>query len=200
MDTLQSLDFFDVVDALTESGHYRDESSDDDQNQSTKAPTLGNLAFNEACVDLEKTIIGERTAACFVCGGTVPTMSSVRLYWDTAEHAEYDKLVLPLDSKSTGEDGIKSLHQLVSDCEPASFGRGQQDVMDPEYRRAGKLDPSRFVSDFQPDEIVRRVEQYLVPNFSKNTEKQLPFRRLKAELYKLNVSRSDMRHGHILTI
>lgn len=79
----------------------------------------------------------------------------------------------------------------MSDCEPASFGRGQEDVLDPEYRRAGKLDPSRFVSDFCPHEsgIVRLAEQYLLPNYKEHLEHTLPFRSLKAELYKLNVGR-----------
>lgn len=97
-------------------------------------------------------------------------MSSVRLFWETADDAEKRKLVLPLESESTGDNGMERLHQLVSDCEPASFGRGQEDVMDPGYRRAGKLDPSRFVSDFDPHEtgIVRLAEQYLFPYYKRD--------------------------------
>lgn len=143
-----------------------------------------------------------RAAACFVCGGTVPAVSSVRVCWDRTRGVKTHKLVLPLQSESTKNSSLTRLRELVSDCEPASFGRGQQDVMDPAYRRAGKIDPSRFVSDFCPHKsgIVRLAEQYLLPNYKKNAEQSLPFRNLKAELYKLNVGRSHMWLGCILTI
>lgn len=158
----------------------------------TTAPSLTKLAFGEVCRHLEDSIAGERAAAAFVCGGSVSTVASpVRLFWAKSENAnEAHQLVLPLNATSTEESSLQTLHQLVADCDAASFGRGQQDVMDLEYRRAGKLDPCRFVSNFSPADcgILHFAEQILLPNFNTGLENNLPFRRLKAELYKLNVS------------
>lgn len=80
-------------------------------------------------------------------------------------------------------------HQLVADCDVASFEKGQQDVVDPEYREAGKLDPRNFASSFHPTDlgILENVEQILLPSISTDIQNRLPFRKLSAELYKLNV-------------
>lgn len=158
----------------------------------TIAPLLSRLTFGGACRRLEESIAGQRAAASFVCGGSISTVASpVRLFWAKKEDAtEAHQLALPLNATATAESSLQALRRLVADCEAASFGRGQQDMMDPEYRRAGKLDPCRFVSNFSPTDhgIMHIAEQVLLPNFNTQTENHLPFRRLKAELYKLNVS------------
>lgn len=165
-------------------------------------PKKSDITIDKVRRYLEESIDSERAAASFVCGGIASKVPSVRVFWDTANDAEARKLVLPLGSNSTEAASPERLQQLVTDCEPASFGRGQQDVMDPQYRKAGKLDPSRFTSDFCPDElgIVRLAEQYLLPNFSTEDENNLPFRRLKAELYKLNVGKPLLILTHTDTI
>jgi hypothetical protein len=197
---------YSIMDPKTEKD-LGDTSSTEDQSDSEEtpgctAPTLKGLAVNRIFNYLDKCITSSKAAASFVCGGTISSVSSVRLYWDTADDAEPHKLVLPLEPESAGTSGLDNLRRLVADCAPASFGRGQQDVMDPEYRRAGKLDRSRFTTDFCPDEcgIVRLAEQYLLPNFSTTLENQLPFRRLKAQLYKLNVGGFHTRLRCRLTI
>lgn len=55
---------------------------------------------------------------------------------------------------------------LVSTCEPATFGREGRDVYDEQYRKATKLDTSEFCTDFCPHEtgIIDLVSQLLMPS------------------------------------
>jgi hypothetical protein len=59
--------------------------------------------------------------------------------------------------------------------------------MDPSYRRAGKLDTDHFMTSFYPSDfgIVERIQQVLTPD-AVDDERQ-EFRRIRMELYKLNV-------------
>lgn len=152
--------------------------------------------FHKVCSQLEKTIVDEKNSSAFVCGGTIPIKDEaaklksqipkpsnpVTIFWESKDGSHAKKLVLPL--KDSKDD---SLRQLVADCEPASFGRGQEDVMDPEYRKAGKLEPSQFATsfhfmDFGLHEIIENI---LAPPL--DMERKVASRRIEAELYKLNV-------------
>jgi hypothetical protein len=112
----------------------------------------------------------------------------VRVWWQTDGDNILRKLTLHIDSQA-GSKTESGLRQLVIDCEPASFGKGQQDVLDPKYRKAGKLEPRSFLTSFHPSDfgILQNVEQILLPNFDTDLENRLPFRKMHAELYKLNV-------------
>ncbi|EME83948.1 uncharacterized protein MYCFIDRAFT_152230 [Pseudocercospora fijiensis CIRAD86] len=74
---------------------------------------------------------------------------------------------------------------LLSACQPASFGRGGDEVHDEEYRKAGKLDRSAFATSFCPYEagIIDVVGQLLLPQTKHLKDK----RSIKAQLYKLNI-------------
>lgn len=163
----------------------------------------------QACRQLSESIEGERSSASFACGGTIPitgdansggggsataasdstrrTSPPVSIFWSTATDSNARKLVLPLSD--TEESSPSVLRQLVTDCSPATFGKGNKDVLDPSYRMAGKLDPDRFSSSFHPANfgIVENIEQILLPSVSTDLENALQFRRLTADLYKLNV-------------
>lgn len=169
------------------------------------ASSLTRLAFNEICRQLQAFIVGKRASASFVCGGLVPidaksaagsTSSQtasvsppVRICWRTDGDNILRGLALPLDSNADSKTASDDLRQLVVDCDPASFGRGQEDVIDPKYRKAGKLEPRHFLTSFHPSDfgILQNVEQILLPNFNTVSQDSLPFRKLSAELYKLNV-------------
>lgn len=170
-------------------------------------PTLSHIAINDLQRQLIESIAGERASASFVCGGTISVMNievadntaafrrtvspPVRVYWDSRDGGMAQKLVLPLNDTINHSPDQEKLRQLVADCDIATFGRGQQDVIDPEYRKAGKLNSDQFLSSFDPSAfgIIENVEQVLLPRFNTDEENSLPFRKLKAELYKLNVSR-----------
>ncbi|KAF9555441.1 hypothetical protein CPC08DRAFT_133245 [Agrocybe pediades] len=92
----------------------------------------------------------------------------------------------------------EDLSRLSLACQPASFGRDQQDVYDESYRKAGKLDATHFVTALNPwaSGIVDTVNQVLLGNRDAGKS-------IKAELYKLNVygpgsffkSHVDTPHG-----
>lgn len=164
-------------------------------------PPLGQVAFQRACQQLTEFISGQKASATFACGGTVSIGEElppgtfnisppVRLSWTAKDASGEHKLLLPVNATDAAD--AEQVLRLLSDCDIASFGKGDKDVVDPEYRKAGKLDPSRFLTSFHPANfnILDDVEQLLVPNFQSVVKNKLPFRKLKAELYKLNVGLS----------
>ncbi|KAJ5579842.1 uncharacterized protein N7459_005827 [Penicillium hispanicum] len=187
--------------------------------QKRTSASLSKIAFNQLCRQLETTVVGEDAAASFLCGGTIPiegpeaaqpakptkrakgnegipearnSSSPVSLFWDSKNDSQARKLVLPLGSSTPACNSSDArLRQLVEDCEPASFGRGQETVMDPEYRKAGKLDTHRFVTSFHPADfgIIENIQQILAPgcNIREDNFPPVGLRRVEAELYKLNV-------------
>jgi hypothetical protein len=109
------------------------------------------------------------------------------------------RLVLPLTH--TSEDSSSDvLQQLVANCTPATFGQGDRDVLDTNYRKARKIDASNFVTSFHPADfgIIENIEQILLPIISSDNE--LHVRRLTAELYKLNVRSLTLLLTLLLTI
>ncbi|KAJ5322019.1 Oxoglutarate/iron-dependent dioxygenase [Penicillium brevicompactum] len=156
------------------------------------------LVQNTACDKLAKTIAGNAESASFVCGSLitiqsneaskndqVPSSPPVRLGWCIGEGHPAHLLTLPLCHNLRSESAIEGLSSLAQDCVPASFGKGGEDVLDLEYRKAGKLDPHQFTSSFNLSDfqILENVEQMLLPNLFPGDNSQ----RIKAELYKLNV-------------
>ena len=76
----------------------------------------------------------------------------------------------------------KDLGLLTAACDPATFGRGKEDVYDESYRKAVKMDAADFAVKFDPvaSGLIRTIEDKLLQG---ETEKM----RIKAEQYKLNV-------------
>lgn len=95
--------------------------------------------------------------------------------------------MLPL-SNDTEVSNHDALQHLMNACAPATFGRGDDDVLDPSYRQAGKLGQDNFLSNFHPADfgILQSIEQILMPSVNTDIENELQFRRITAELYKLN--------------
>ncbi|KAI1288943.1 hypothetical protein F5Y03DRAFT_378833 [Xylaria venustula] len=123
----------------------------------------------------------------------------ITLRWDpenTSTPASQCKLTLPLKD---GQEDI--LAGLVRDMKPATFGFQGEDVYDESYRKALKLDTSRFASTFNPYElgIVDAVAQLLLPNLLGRSATRK--RGVRAELYKLNAysGPSDHFHPHVDT-
>ncbi|GLB45316.1 putative 2OG-Fe(II) oxygenase superfamily protein [Lyophyllum shimeji] len=80
----------------------------------------------------------------------------------------------------------KDLNALASACEPATFSRNNQDVLDESYRKARQMDPENFATKLDVDKlgIVDRVREQLLEG--PDQEKAV-----NAELYKLNVYGKD---------
>jgi hypothetical protein len=65
---------------------------------------------------------------------------------------------------------------LISTCEPATFGREGRDVYDEQYRKATKLDTSDFCTGFCPYEtgIIDVVSQLLMPSINREVAESSP--------------------------
>ncbi|RXW16201.1 hypothetical protein EST38_g9657 [Candolleomyces aberdarensis] len=74
------------------------------------------------------------------------------------------------------------IQKLVEACQQATFGRGNQDVLDESYRKAWKLDTTHFAAQFDlaRSGIMETVHDQLL-HYEKNTLK------LEPQLYKLNI-------------
>ncbi|PYI16592.1 hypothetical protein BO99DRAFT_217958 [Aspergillus violaceofuscus CBS 115571] len=204
------------------------ESQDDHAPPTTaqEEATMGRRYFTEACTRLRTAIENENSSALFACGGSVPvvdrgqsgsadraaattTTGPVQVYWSTARSdSTARKLVLPLDGLAP-QSSAAALGDLVADCQPASFGRNGEEILDPSYRLAGKIDPSHFASSFHPAdfEILQMVENVLLPGISEKdlgreddgskpvvSKSARHYRKLHAELYKLNVYSGPSGH------
>ncbi|KND89203.1 hypothetical protein TOPH_06224 [Tolypocladium ophioglossoides CBS 100239] len=147
----------------------------------TPAGRAGNLGENEPLESLRRIL--ESQSHLFACGGVVPirkqahaapfpqceeqkTSNPVTIRWDAAGNADGQatpcaKITLPLDP---GADA--NMNRLVQHSQPATFGRGGEDVYDESYREARKMDPTAFCTTFDPYSlgIVDTVAQVLLPS------------------------------------
>ena len=162
------------------------------------------IAESPLLQELRESVAKETLAFTFTCGGSIPIASTstespapanseifpldssrpVDIRWDPHDEtlpARHTKITFPLALAAGG-----NLDQLIKDMQPATFGKGGQDVYDESYRKATKLDPDSFSTTFNPYElgIVDVIAQTLLPTLrhSKQT------RSVRAELYKLNVN------------
>ena len=74
------------------------------------------------------------------------------------------------------------LENLAKACQPATFGRNQQDVYDESYRKAGKMDVANFATNLSPLHLgmIDTVHDTLLRG-------QHSGKMIRYELYKLNV-------------
>lgn len=97
----------------------------------------------------------------------------------------------------------EDLAPLISACKQASFGRGREEILDPDYRQALVLKKDRFgiiphsVVDTLVQNILPAIQQELYPYIDFGTAAQ---HRIVAELDKLNVyGVGDFFKGHVDT-
>ncbi|KAK1593710.1 uncharacterized protein LY79DRAFT_658873 [Colletotrichum navitas] len=122
--------------------------------------------------------------AIFTIGGTVKGLASdsedaaapqVTVRWDSRDQAHGRKAAFPVQKT---EEAQVAFARLVDDCQPATFGRNEQEVLDETYRKAGKMDETAFKHG-----IIDTVLQSLARvDKSSNVN-----RGVRAELYKLNI-------------
>ncbi|KAE8370707.1 hypothetical protein BDV27DRAFT_151964 [Aspergillus caelatus] len=107
--------------------------------------------IDTALEELITIIAGARSAASFACGGTIPisktdtndganiasTAPLVKVYWSLQEEINARKVVLLLDHTSA-DSSLAALKQLVLECSPATFGRGNEDILDHSHRQTGR--------------------------------------------------------------
>lgn len=128
-----------------------------------------------------------KTKDVFAIGGTIDlnqTIISVVIRWDSGVKGSSFKVSLPVGSDAASSNAF---HQMLKDCQPATFGKGSEEVLDEAYRKAGKLDVTEFCTDFNlaNHAVMNTVTQALVCSALVGDE----LNGVRAELYKLNVSR-----------
>ena len=116
---------------------------------------------------VSSTLAEQADKDVFAIGGTInianpPSAStngkdSVVIRWDSNQGS---KVVLPVNGDAASE---RAFAQLLNDCEPAKFGRGEKEVYDETYRKARKMDEAKFCTNFSPSEygVIDTVVQAL---------------------------------------
>ncbi|KAF7288949.1 Fe2OG dioxygenase domain-containing protein [Mycena indigotica] len=104
-----------------------------------------------------------------------------------------DELVL-FYKHGAGEDDARHLNfndateeqlaRLAESCQPATFGKGTEDILDESYRKAGKLDCADFAASL--DVGTLRLVEAISPDLLDGRD-DVEDKSIKAELYKLNV-------------
>lgn len=194
--------------------------------------TVSMATEEQKTLDLVQQVLrsfqNDQSGMFFACGGTIPisianneaqqspstadgarTCQPVILHWDpnsTSVPAADCKLQFPLDYSDNKT--LHNMQQLLHDMQPATFGYKGENVLDESYRKASKLDPSRFTCNFNPYElgIVDEVARIFLPGFKAqensvekifcepDTELIEPMKVLRADLYKLNVYTGPSGH------
>jgi hypothetical protein len=104
----------------------------------------------------------------YCCGGEIPITTDkitrsatsayqsirapVSLRWDFHKKSGQARYVhFPLDAPVEGyhtDTEANMFKELLEACDPATFGLSDRDVLDEQYRKAGKLDANRFSTSF----------------------------------------------------
>ena len=143
--------------------------------------------------DLTTSILNSLTTIPFACGGAIPLSNetdTVQLRYGPQNAGKY--LTLPISSSPSHITDSTALQDLLAACAPATFGLGGKDVLDEAYRKAIKLPPTDFLTDFCPYKagIVDVIAQLLVPEITGEAGGRGGkgrARGVEAELYMLNV-------------
>jgi hypothetical protein len=177
-----------MADTSTQPSEALIEAKANDEKQQVKS--LAKMAEAKILQDLTASLDKHARSATFACGGSVSFRdAAVETIGGSLEDSIEEDLNTTNVSKANtaavddvqvrfGDSGSgvtvnfnqngPSLHdfeRLLKACQPASFGRAGEAVLDEKYRKAGKLDRSQFATNFCPYEagIVDVVTQLLVP-------------------------------------
>jgi hypothetical protein len=120
----------------------------------------------------------------FTCGGTVHS-DILQLRFDRPDGSP-DRVTLPV--RKTLQSDADALDRLLASCDPATFGYQGQDILDSDYRKALKLDPSRFSINFHPADhgILQTIADTMLSLRTGSYS-------LSAVLYKLNIYETSGR-------
>ncbi|KAK4238801.1 hypothetical protein C8A03DRAFT_33125 [Achaetomium macrosporum] len=197
---------------FTPGGSVQASSDSSSDNSSAEPDKRTANKYNEETAnlldELRDTMETSQKDFVFACGGSIPFAADtttaafelddsgvthsppVSLRWDPRDpstSASQCKLTFPLDTASPDQQQQRhqGLVRLVGDMDKATFGLGGEDVYDESYRRAVKLDTSRFSTSFCPYDvgIMDTITSILVPGLNLGGADRIA----RAELYKLNV-------------
>lgn len=151
---------------------------------------------------LKNAITRCNAATPFSCSGSVdisyarprnfasaekPSCPEPVVFWQKGTVAKSITFRGPYDAPKPSEN---RLEEMVEDCQPATFGRDGQDVLDEKIRRAGAMNSNGFATNFNPYDcgIVDAVGFKLLPGIVRAGNQPAVERwGVVAKLYKLNV-------------
>ena len=135
--------------------------------------------------DITSSVTGAKVDAAFSCGGTLNRPVSLR--WDGRDSS--NKITFGRAGFSLN-NLLEDVERMCDACQPASFGRQEQEVYDNEYREALELEPQNFSTDFHPHDhgILENLAQTLLTAYQ-GYQRDEDLLGVRAEIYKLNVYR-----------
>ena len=116
----------------------------------------------------------ENIKEMFTCGGYLDAPDQIELVY-RKKNGEWSSqsVIFP-------RPNLECLKDLIEAGSPAIFGRGEENVYDKNYRDAVSLEPSMFMTNFQPSSsILQKINSLLLPKQSVYT--------IHAEPHKLNI-------------
>lgn len=124
----------------------------------------------------------------FAIGGAIdldPSEEPLTIRWESSKWRHGCKVSLPLKDDRASQHAFQ---QLLNDCQLATFGRGKEEVLDTEYRKAGKMDVSNFCTNFDlaAYHIMYTLTQALVQSMHLDKKNEV-LNGVIARLYSLNV-------------
>jgi hypothetical protein len=181
----------------------RHKAAEEEQAALRGTPTLIDLVQDKIVEEIISHVKQIDDGSTFAIGGSLPIndegsgtgsdtgLSASKVQICFGEIESQHKVVLPLDPNSDDTQS-SALAKLLDACAPASFGRGGEDIIDESYRKAGKLDTTKFVTDFCPYStgIVDTIAQAFTSNVTGGVSRS----GVLAKLYKLNVYSAPSGH------
>ncbi len=152
---------------------------DDDSSSNISDDTFPSNNASECPTVSDEEVVGNCDCSYptspFCCGGTVTLSRPFEVYYRLDSESDPRAIKFPDPNEST-------IDLLIGSCKEASFGRGNKEVIDPEYRSALCLLREHFVTNFdiEDTDILDHVERTLAPNVD-----------IVCTLDKLNIYRKD---------
>ncbi|KAH8078414.1 hypothetical protein BXZ70DRAFT_961687 [Cristinia sonorae] len=127
--------------------------------------------------------INEAVTLPHVSGTLAVSFDDLHLFFKKPEPGGENSDSCHLNFDTATDDNLELLSRS---CDAATFGRNNEDVLDESYRKAGKLDASRFSStiDIHRTGLLQLIGDHLCKNLP-------PSSTIQAERYKLNVYGKD---------
>lgn len=128
-----------------------------DKTSATTATASSSKEKITAVEQIKTALEANARSATFACGGSIGSKPVQIRFGESGQGITLD---LPShDANSTEFDAFLKTSQ------PATFAHAGKEVLDEDYRKAGKLDRGSFATDFCPYEsgIVDTIAQMLVP-------------------------------------
>lgn len=154
-------------------------------------PECADVEMNSLLKTVSDALADQAGKSVFALGGKIDLdmitkvlsnaseISPIVVRWDSGEINHCCKVSLPVVETDTASQG--AFAKFLEDLEPATYGVGSEAVFDETYRKAGKMNATRFSTNFNPYEhgVIDAIAQALTHG---------DHRGIRAELYNLNVS------------